>query len=709
MDPTAGGAPLPPAQLVGAAAVLEDAAQALALPGSAIALTGPPGSGKSSLASRLVAMLGDRFDGVPIWLSCENEIGRRVEAADLATAILAHLGRALPVSTDPTLSIEAAKALLSDERKLLIFDDVADEGQVWDLLPSRSGSATILISRDPLDGLPIPHFELGPLPLPAAVQLLRASAGNPRELEDQALCDSLVEAAAGLPLTIRLLGSLIADGADPHQVLRQLRDETTRRSFVEPEFVTNSMRGTLAATVGSLSPQGEALLGFLSLMEEAITPSEIELELGTSPAVQDGLAELLRLGLLERGEYDSLRLHSPVRRFARERLAAEGIDAPAQQLVDAHLSSKALEALRQKAREAPSGGELSDHVEAQEYALRVAAAAGDRHGEATALANLGALYSDRGHYGDAEGAFRAALEVSEAIGDMSAAASTYLNLGNVARGQARLEEAETYYRKAREVFAQTGEVGRGAIASLLIGDLLAEAGRADDAATLYDEVHRTASPGSELATRAIASAARLAENRGDFDRALAMYESALDGEIDDVGRAGLVMHLGVLKLREGGARDAANRFDEAVVLFRRAGAADGAARASLLAGALGVAGEELELAGDRFEEAARLLGDTEESRLSAPLSFAHGLLAARRQRLAEARDFLEGALAGFRERGDTLGEALALRSLAPLIETSADREEAATVKDLANDKLAELGMEEVPPELGLIQLALRGG
>lgn len=700
---------MPPSQLVGATEVLERAADALAAPGSAIALTGPAGSGKSSLAARLASMLGDRFDGEPIWLSCENEIGRRVEAADLATAILAHVGRALPASADPAESIEAAKAMLGAERRLLVLDDVADEGQVWDLLPSRPGSAAILVSRDDLDGLPIPHFELGPLPMPTALQLLRVSAGDSPALSDPGLCEELVEAAGGLPLTIRLLGALIAEGADPRRVLRQLRDESTRRSFVEPEFGANSMRGALATAADSLSPQGEALLGLLSLMEDVITPSELELELGTSPAVEEGLDELLRLGLLERAEERNYRMHSPVRRFARERLAAEGIDALANQRVDAHLRSKALETLRQRARGVPGGGELSDHVEAQEYALRVAAAAGDRQGEATALANLGALYSDRGHYADAEGAFRAALEAAQEIDDRSAVASNYLNLGNVAQAQARLDEAEHLYRKGLEAFERNGEDGGRAIASLLMGDVLVASGREDEAAALYDQVHRSLPRGNELATRAIASSARIAENGGDFDRARSMYESALEGEIGDPERAALVMHLGVLDLREGDPWGAGNRFDQAVVLFRRAADVDGAARASLLAGAVGVAGQDVELARDRFEEAARLLGDVEDPGLWGPLAFGQALLATRQQRLADARDLLERALASFRGRHDFFGEALALRALAPLVEASGDREEAATVARLAKEKLAELGIEEeVPPEVGLIQLVLRG-
>jgi len=137
MDPTAGGPPPSPPQFVGASEVLERAAEAVTSSGGAIALTGMPGSGKSALAARLVALLDDRFDGEPIWLSCESEVGRRVEAADLASAILGRLGHALPASADPAASIEAAKEALNDERRLLVFDDVSDEGQVWDLLPSR--------------------------------------------------------------------------------------------------------------------------------------------------------------------------------------------------------------------------------------------------------------------------------------------------------------------------------------------------------------------------------------------------------------------------------------------------------------------------------------------------------------------------------------------------------------------------------------------
>jgi tetratricopeptide (TPR) repeat protein len=711
MDPTTGGPPLPPPQFVGTSEVLERAAEAVtSSPGGAIALTGSPGSGKSAMAARLVSMLDDRFDGEPIWLSCEGEVGRRVEAADLANAILGRLGHALPASADPAASIEAAKEALSDERRLLVFDDVSDEGQIWDLLPSRSDSAAIVISRDGLSRLPIPHFELGPLPMPAAIRLLREAAGNPAALEDLALCESLVEAAAGLPLTIRLLSAQIAGGTDPFQLLRLLRDESTRRSFVESEFASNSMRSAVAATAGSLSPQGEALLGFLSLMnEDIITPRDLHLELGTSRVVEDGLRELLRLSLLEMAEDGSYRMHPAVRRFAREQLGEEELDALANRLVPSQLSSKVLEKLRQEAIGEPAAGQLSDHIEAQEYALRVAAGSGDRLGEATALGNLGALYRDRGHFEDATAAFQAALDASEAIDDESGAARVRLNLGNVAHAQGQLGNAEVYYRRALEGLAATGDADVRGGASILLGDVLAATDREDEAAVLYDEVHRSAPAGSDLANRALGRAARLAERDGDFDRARVLYESALEGkEISDAERADLTLRSAVLDLREGDGWRAANRLDRSAALFRRAGNINGAVRAALLSGAIAVTGDEIEMAETRFEEADQLLGDAENPRLSGLVAFALALLDAKRERGEEARDLLERALARFRELDDALGEALALLALGPLIEAFGDHGEAATVAALARDKLAELGMEELAPELGLIQMALRG-
>jgi len=546
--------------------------------------------------------------------------------------------------------------------------------------------------------------------MPAAVHLLREAAGNPPTLNDLALCHSLVEAAAGLPLTIRILSAQIAGGADPFQLLRQLRDESTRRSFVESEFASNSMRSAFAATVGSLSPQGEALLGFLSLMnEDVITPRDLDLELGTSMAVKDGLRELLRLRLLEMTEDGSLRMHSAVRRFAREQLGEEGLDALANRLVPSHLNSKVLEKLRQEAIGEPVVGQLSDHIEAQEYALRVAAGSGDRVGEATALGNLGALYGDRGRFEDARAAFQAALDAWESIDDQSGAARIRLNLGNIAHAQGQLGDAEAYYRRALEVLATTHDADVRGAASILLGDVLAATDREAEAAVLYDEIHRSASTGSDLANQALGRTARLAEHDGDFDRARALYESALEGgELSDAERADLTLRSAVLDLQRGDGWNAASRLDQSVALFRRAGNIDGAVRAALLSGAIAVAADKIEMAEARFEEADRLLGDAENLRLSGLVAFALALLGTKRERGKEARDLLERALACFRELDDDLGEALALRALGPLIEALGDHGEAATVSALARDKLAGLGMEKLAPELGLIQMALRG-
>lgn len=707
-EPTIRSTPLPPKLFVPAPGVLERAADALIdSPGSAVVLTGMPGSGKSALAAQLAVNLASRFEGPPIWLSCEGGAGQRMEAADLARSVLKQLGRSLPSGGDSTETIVAARKALSEERKLLVLDDVSDEGQVHELLPAyRSGAAAIVISRDALSGISIPHIELDALPMPAAIELLRGAAGDAPELEDPGVCEELVDIAAGLPLPIQLIGAQIAEGASPRQLLRVLRDEYTRRSFVDSRADAPSARSAIAATYDSLTEPGQALLRLLSLLStNAFTVDDLNRELGFHGPPPVTLQELVRRYLLEvdGGLY---RMNPAVRRFAREQLSEEELDSLATRFVRSHLENPVLAKLRTEASEAPIAGQLSDHIEAQEYALRVATANGDTLGEAKALINLGTLYRDRGHFADAAAALAAALSAAEAAGDLGGAAEIRLNLGRVAYEMGRIEEAEAHVRKGLDALDAVDDAAGRATASLLLGDLLVEAHRHEEAAPLYAAAFESMPQESDIWVQSVSRLGYLAEFDEDFARAREWYATGIDATgASDGERAKIILRLAVLELRCSELQDAEVLFEHAFRLFRRTGNIGAAARCAVLHGVVLLARSEMDEAEGNLRIASALVRELPRPRLTALIAFGLALVHVKRERSAEAQWQLEEALAMFREYDDSLGEAHALITLGGVLEAKGDPE-ADTVLELGKAKLAATDVPDLALQGALVRMAL---
>jgi tetratricopeptide (TPR) repeat protein len=709
MEPTIKETPLPPKQFVLDPEIFMRAAGALtSSPENSVVLTGSAGSGKSALAARLASDLRDRFEGPPIWLSCEGGAGQRVEAPDLARTVLRQLDQEIP--SDSTETIAAARKALSKARKLLVVDDVSDEGQVYELLPDyRSGTAMIVVSRHALRRIPIPHVELDSLSMPAAIELLRGTAGNSPELEDVLLCEELVGIAGGLPLSLRLIGAQIADGTSPIQLLRLLRDESTRRSFVDPKAGISSVRSAIAAAYDSLNEQGRALLRLLSLLPSTVfTADDLNKETGFFGSASAVLRGLVQLGLIEEEENGvAYRMHPAVRRFAREQLGGEDLDSLAARFVPSHLENPVLKELRGKASGAPMAGQLSDHVEAQEYALRVARAANDKAGEARALTNLGVLYQDRGHFADAAAALNAALDVAEVVGDTRGVAEVRLNIGKVAHESGRIKEAENHYRKGLRIFETLNDFHGRATASLLLGDLLIETDRPQEAGSLYAMVRDLAPEETDLWVRSTARFAYLAELNNDVERARGLYARGLNATAaSDADRAEMHLRLAVLELREGRERKAGDLCEQAFVLYRRAGLLQPAAQCALLRGAVLIMSNETYEAANSFAQGKHLLEDQAPSRLTALIALGDAFLDARGGRLEVARSSLEEALAHFRELDDSLGEAYALLTLASVLEAEGEKSEAATVIQLGEARFEEAGAEVQPLEAALVLMTL---
>ena len=133
-----------------------------------------------------------------------------------------------------------------------------------------------------------------------------------------------------------------------------------------------------------------------------------------------------------------------------------------------------------------------------------------------------------GRYTEAFGHGKRALKVLDAAGSELTAGKGEVNLSNIAARLGRYEEAERLALKARGRFNSLGDPRLAAMAENGLGITFTDLGRFEDAAAAFVralELARKAESEVTLA-EAEASLANLCRLRGDFDEALAYFESS---------------------------------------------------------------------------------------------------------------------------------------------------------------------------------------
>jgi tetratricopeptide (TPR) repeat protein len=628
----------------------------------AVALVGPRGIGKTTVALSLASRLAPKFADGQILFDAATFAPRR----DAQEQIAARLVKALEPENEMRWgSIGVAQWLLRHRDVLVVIDGVEDVGQVLDLVPHRAWpSAMIITSRNALR-LDVATFVLAPLSGQESTELLRRVSGDAEVLHDPRLSAELVRMTEGVPLTIGLLGALLARYPKPDpQLMRQLRNEATHSSFADVTALPPMVRAVLAVGYAQLRPESAALLRVIGLLpDERFTLAELQQAANFNP---DAILELVAADFLER-DSATYRTHPIVRRFIREQLSDQEPDAIGVRLGAAHLNAPDLSHVLRRHYAALPNMELeripSDRVEVQEYALRSAMELGDQLAEARALSNLGALHLAAGRLDDAAAALRAAQAASDRAGAQDITAHATLALGHIERDLGSLTGAREQYEFSAHLFASLDDSDGLALALTSLGDVLLEMGDYERAlASLQDALAKTAPDKVDIRARLEGRLAYLAQLTGDNKRARALYGSAL-GSVQDAGELGeLLYRLAILEAHEANADTASELLESAFSSYMRAGLEHGATRAMLALGTLDVERGDLTSAHTRFEHAAELAMSGDKG-LRALAAYGRGLVAQKTGRKDDAVSSLELALAQFREAHDRLGEAHALNAL----------------------------------------------
>jgi tetratricopeptide (TPR) repeat protein len=487
-------------------------------PAIALALCGPEGIGKSSLAAEIARKLTphnippDSFpDGILYY-----------SFADLARVDLAleQIARTFDEELSPT-PYDAIQRALVTRRALLIFDnaDLADD--LPGLLSIRGGCTVLITCRKQVENVSQSIAVEAP-EAAEAVNLLQQWAGD--NAQNPAIRQEICDLLGRLPLAIQLAGSYLAannqDAAGyltwlkttslPNLNPQQRRQESIplllERSFAQMSLVARQTLGVISllatspfepkAIIEALAPRTST--GVISTVRK-LFGSKIEENLAD---VEAALDELVRYGLLRQvNEYyqvshslilDYAQQHGAVSSNAIRRLATffvgltwelGALDNNGQDRLDInrpHFIKLLNKCLEQEEWDVAHGlaiavenyldlkGYVTERIIANEIGLIAAWKLG-RSNEAAWLGNLGDAYRAMGQAEWAIEHFEKALATARSLGDWQSEGNWLGNLGLAYRDLGDVEQARQYLKESQAIFEEIGSPK-----AALVRDWLAE-------------------------------------------------------------------------------------------------------------------------------------------------------------------------------------------------------------------------------------------
>jgi tetratricopeptide (TPR) repeat protein len=292
-----------------------------------IALVGPPGVGKTSLALRIAHNYRERYPDGQLFAVLRGADSDPVTPESLLIRFL----RSLAVSDDerqgPVEDLAARmRSALADRRMLIVLDDARDARQVQPLLPGGGSCLMVITSRRILTDLPDAFQHLvGGLDEDDARALLAGATQPGRMAEDPDGTRAVIRHCGGLPLALGIAaarlrarpawtpGDLAARLADERRRLEELQlgHLAVRTSFAASYVEQSAMDRLVFRRAGSHPGRvfGAGAAAALAGVDEFVVTAALE--------------RLVDAHLVESPAADRFRLHDLLRLFALERLAEE--------------------------------------------------------------------------------------------------------------------------------------------------------------------------------------------------------------------------------------------------------------------------------------------------------------------------------------------------------------------------------------------------
>ncbi|GAB3206356.1 BTAD domain-containing putative transcriptional regulator [Marinactinospora endophytica] len=697
-------------------------------------ITGPGGTGKTTLAIHAAHRLADRYPDAQLFVDLyghtvdQEPVTARTALASLLRAIGVAPG-AIPDDTDERAALW--RASLAGKRVLVVLDNAATSRQVLPLLSAAAGSLTIVTSRHDLAGLSGTRYvALGMLDTETSVDLLTAVLGVERVGREPDAVRRVVALCGGLPLALRIVAGRML--SRPRWTFRHVEERLGQqhRRFHELRIEGQSVEAVFELSFQSLNAEQRETFLRLGLM----IGGSVDLYGAAAlidrdpPDADDLIQELVSVCLVDEQGVDLYRFHDLIGAYARHRafqeLDEEEIAESRRRLGAYYLraAQRATEWLGPRAHdyvvEEPADSRYREEWRSQTEALEwfdkhrenlasmVGYYAESRQGRnAWQLAH--ALWRFYARYGQTElwlSTHEQALDASRADDDDMGSAVTLVGLGIAHCLSGRLDSALALLEEAREIFVRLGDESGviRVVANLAV--VYERMGRYEKSAAALSRTVDYAVSTQDRALEAIqrTNLGVLHQAMGNFDEAVRQCEAVLriaDGASTS-DQAVALRTLGEVNTRRGDYATAREQLERALRFFldssdttgeiytrnnlgcvlRETGDIEGALAAHRLALELG------EKTAQRSAE-AEVLNDL-------------AVTYARAGRYAEARSSHEEALDLARDRNERYAEAKALAGLAALPASTVPADEARSLLSEAAEIFAELGVPEAQEAAG---------
>ncbi|MEV5549726.1 helix-turn-helix domain-containing protein [Streptomyces sp. NPDC052309] len=296
-------------------------------PPAVVAVSGPPGAGKTTLALRAAHELAGRFPDGQLLVDLRGMDDDPPDPAELMLRVLKALGVADRdlAKAGPQGHPEIYRQVLADRFCLLVLDNARDEAQVRPLLPGAGAGMVVVTSRRMLTGLESVHrLPIGELSPVEAAAFLTALVGPQRADADPVALAEVAGRCGHLPLALRVAGNWLATRTG--WTVRRLADRLALEERRLDTLTAGDLRLSAAFDLSyrQLTPTAARLFRLLALVDGPDASAAGAAQLTGQPLfdAEDTLEELVETGLLGTDQ-DRYRLHDLMRLYARNRLQAE--------------------------------------------------------------------------------------------------------------------------------------------------------------------------------------------------------------------------------------------------------------------------------------------------------------------------------------------------------------------------------------------------
>ncbi|MCB8913384.1 AAA family ATPase [Rhodococcus rhodochrous] len=331
---------------VGRTTQLETAAEYLssAVSGPAVlAITGPPGSGKTAFAVHLAHQVRSQFPDGQLFASADvggaaqtiraivRDHGAQAGVTHLLSELLLSTGFPRHALPDTTASLSSLlRARLSDRRVLIVLDGVDSTEELSLLLPGSGRSAVVLTGLSRLLGLEAGNdmhtIDLGPLQERESVALLEGvvNDGTGHPTRDELL--DIAELCDHLPLALHLVGTQLRGRSLQfrREFLSRLRSDHILHQLSGDPRTAVGLDATLHTSYSALSENAQQLLRLMAFAPGGGFTTQTTAALLGSAELESSvvLDELIRSHLVTETEAGTAVLPELFRQFAAQRSAA---------------------------------------------------------------------------------------------------------------------------------------------------------------------------------------------------------------------------------------------------------------------------------------------------------------------------------------------------------------------------------------------------